>query len=595
MDAATKDGVQNAELLEAALNYARLGWRVIPLHNVTGNGRCSCGRTDCQSAGKHPRVRDWPAQATADAERIMSWWGRWPGANLGVVTGAVSGLVVLDLDGPAGHAALKERGLRLPPSVMSQTGRGEGHNHVFFTHPGGHVPCSAGRIGPAIDVRGDDGYVLAPPSRTSGGYRWLVGPDAAALAPAPDWLLKATDKPPRAAPLPETIPQGERNKTLASLAGSMRRRRASEQAILAALKTENETRCRPPLGDDELRRIAASVARYAPADPPEPEPQNHALEVLTAADLLATTPQEPEWICEGVVARQALTDLVAGPKVGKTTFAVACIAAVLDGRPFLGRRTTPGRVLYLSEERAPTCRQVLERADVGGDGLRLVLRQSTWGWGWPDVVRAAAEAAREAEAPLLVVDSLADWAALAGDSENSSGAMLEALRPLQAAAAGGLAVLIVRHDRKGAPADLGEAGRGSNAAAGACDILFGLRKTLGVGHESRRRLDHLSRFDGFLPSQVIEWRPERKEYVYLGSEGAVEAAEARRRVLDVLPLQGPGLTEAELRQQAGDDTKRSTLQRVLRELLESGHAVREGRGKRGDPYRFRAGDPFVPN
>src|SRR5690606_22678596 len=94
-------------------------------------------------------------------------------------------------------------------------------------------------------------------------YRIFVD---APIAPVPDWLRAAlagaAGKP--AAVLPDVILEGEREATLVSLAGSMRARGASRDAIYAAISAENESRCSPPLPDEDLQRIAGSVAKYQP-------------------------------------------------------------------------------------------------------------------------------------------------------------------------------------------------------------------------------------------------------------------------------------------------------------------------------------------
>ena len=82
--------------LTAALDYARRGWPVIPLHTLTADG-CSC-RGECSSVAKHPRTEHGLKDATTDKETIRRWWQEWPDANVGVVAGAASGLVVLDVD-----------------------------------------------------------------------------------------------------------------------------------------------------------------------------------------------------------------------------------------------------------------------------------------------------------------------------------------------------------------------------------------------------------------------------------------------------------------------------------------------------------------
>ncbi|MCH7480859.1 MAG: bifunctional DNA primase/polymerase, partial [Chloroflexi bacterium] len=84
-------------LVSAALMYAsELGWAVFPVHSFA-DGCCTCGKSACASAGKHPRTRNGFKDAT-DPQTIEAWWSKWPHANIGIRTGAESGLVVIDLD-----------------------------------------------------------------------------------------------------------------------------------------------------------------------------------------------------------------------------------------------------------------------------------------------------------------------------------------------------------------------------------------------------------------------------------------------------------------------------------------------------------------
>ena len=145
--------------------YASRGWPVLPLHDVEG-GRCSCGEANCRSPGKHPRSQHGVKDASNDVQQINDWWGRWPGANVGIATGAVSNLVVVDIDprngGNESYAQLK---LDLPGvfTELVKVRSGSGGTHLYFQHPGGHVPCRA-NVRPGIDVKADGGYIVAPPS-----------------------------------------------------------------------------------------------------------------------------------------------------------------------------------------------------------------------------------------------------------------------------------------------------------------------------------------------------------------------------------------------------------------------------------------------
>ena len=86
------------DLLAAALVYAACGWCVLPLHELV-DGCCSClGGGGCKTPAKHPRLKDWGKAASSDAGTIAGWWSHWPSANVGILTGARSGLIVLDVD-----------------------------------------------------------------------------------------------------------------------------------------------------------------------------------------------------------------------------------------------------------------------------------------------------------------------------------------------------------------------------------------------------------------------------------------------------------------------------------------------------------------
>lgn len=193
------DAPDAARLVEAALRYAGHGWPVVPLHTPRGTG-CSCRHDDCGSKGKHPRTPRGLHDASTDLDQIASWWRRWPEANLGIVTGAASSLVVLDIDlpeGPATLARLEAEHGPLPATCEQRTG--SGGRQLLFAHPGHPVGNRTGVL-PGIDFRGDGGYIVVPPSKHASGarYRWTV---PVLPAPAPAWLLEFLHRtrPPRAA------------------------------------------------------------------------------------------------------------------------------------------------------------------------------------------------------------------------------------------------------------------------------------------------------------------------------------------------------------------------------------------------------------
>lgn len=201
-ETAASTAIAPARLAAAAGRYAALGWLVLPLHTPTPNRRCSCARLACDAPGKHPRTRGGLSEATTDPAVRASWWRRWPTANVGVATGARSGLVVVDVDGPAGTtslAALEAAHGPLPATRQQITARGR---HLLFAHPGGRIPNSAGKLGEGLDVRGDGGFIVAAPSLHASGsrYTWAANGQPAEVAALAGWLTALLRPPPATHP-----------------------------------------------------------------------------------------------------------------------------------------------------------------------------------------------------------------------------------------------------------------------------------------------------------------------------------------------------------------------------------------------------------
>ena len=247
------------DLLKAALDYARHGWPVFPCH-----------------INKKPLTPNGFKDATRSYSEIEHIWTHVHRlASIGIPTGKVSGFVVLDVDTVhGGYESLEEltnKHGELPDTPMVFTGGGGAH--YYFKHPESYeVRNSAGKLGHGLDIRGNGGYVIAPPSSHLSGkmYDWELTshPDDLPLAEVPDWLLALIVSPPERPQNPQEgiISRGAREDTLCRLGGSMRRQGASVEEMLAALTVMNETRCDPPLPVGDIQRIAKSMTRYAPEE-----------------------------------------------------------------------------------------------------------------------------------------------------------------------------------------------------------------------------------------------------------------------------------------------------------------------------------------
>jgi hypothetical protein len=178
--------------LEAALGYARRGWRVFPIWGTRGE-RCACGREDCRHPGKHPLGKLVPhgvKDATTDPRIITGWWRRYPKANIGIATGPDGGLLLVDID-PRNGGHLDRLPGNLPVTPMTLTGGGGVHFYLQWPDGLDHLPKTL--LGcPGVDLKGAGGYVLTPPSTHISGerYAWKIPPGSTPVAPCPDWLLE---------------------------------------------------------------------------------------------------------------------------------------------------------------------------------------------------------------------------------------------------------------------------------------------------------------------------------------------------------------------------------------------------------------------
>lgn len=234
-------------ILATALYYTGLNFSVIPV-----------------GVDKKPLI-PWKKyqQEKASKEEIKNWFTqKFPNANVGVVTGKISGIVVVDIE--AGGQTND-----LPPTVISKTGGGGWH--FFYKHPDVFIKNST-RLKDLTDIRGDGGYMVMPPSLHSSGkqYEWSVGPDQADFAELPKWILgNDLNKEPKKRNdwekiLNSEILEGNRNNTAAQIAGKLLchlPRELWELSGWATLKEWNLRNNKPLLTELELRSVWESIKK----------------------------------------------------------------------------------------------------------------------------------------------------------------------------------------------------------------------------------------------------------------------------------------------------------------------------------------------
>jgi len=178
-----------AKMLDAALDYAKRGIPVFP----------------CRTDDKRPITANGFKDATTDEKQIRIWWTQYPSAMIAMPTGRISGRWVFDtdvdpgkgIDGPKKLEQLVAKNSPLPKTLTSVTPRGGTHYYFPWTE-NPIIKNSKGKLGPGLDVRGEGGYVILPPSVRSDGtpYRWANGADCP-IADAPAWLIKLLTSSPR--------------------------------------------------------------------------------------------------------------------------------------------------------------------------------------------------------------------------------------------------------------------------------------------------------------------------------------------------------------------------------------------------------------
>lgn len=518
-------------MLEHALEYAGLGLQVLPLYGINAAGHCACGDPNCKSPGKHPMTKNGVKSATDNCGLIKQWWTQAPNANIGIATGRNSGIWVLDIDAKSHGMESYDRAVAQlgEPGETWICGTGGGGMHLYYLHPGMQVQNKVAIL-QGIDVRGDGGYVVAPPSTHASGaqYSWLAEPgmnDLGEIAPVwrdrledigafSDGTSRSNGEYKKSEPAPEAFPEGQRNRGLFELACSLRAKGLSDAEILPAIKAANQQRCKPPLDNDEVMAVVAQACRYERGGSREyssegngenaaqgfSEPQNGdvfgrdrskapkrapKLSVKKLKDVNPDELPETSFVWDGRLST-GLGLLAGAPKIGKSWFALDLAIHVARGEEYLGRRTRQGDVLYLALE--DTERRFYERCDILAESkfpetLAFCLEALPIGQGLPEAVEDWVE--NVGNPVLVIVDTLGKVRSTAGRTENAYQYDTREMTALkQVADRHNFCMLLIHHKRKAAGSgdDIYDKINGTQGIFGAMDTTMLLD---GVRHNAR--------------------------------------------------------------------------------------------------------------
>ena len=327
-----------------------------------------------QPGGKRPLVPWIEYQNRKPTEEeIRQWWQQYPNANIGIVTGKISGIVVIDLDPDKGG---NESGARIyeqaPTDLIVKTGRGGYHLYCRYPEDVDHISNRVGLL-PGVDIRADGGYVVAPPSAHSSGrlYEWVRRGEPGKLPPHLVGLLTSHapaerdgegSSPKWLSGLLAGVGKGQRNDACARLCGYLIGKGMPKDVVLAIIRQWNEKN-RPPLPDHEVAATVESVCKTARrrGTVPQSQSQDDDTRRMSTSPFSVVNIREymthhgssqVSWLIQDWLPEATIGFVVASPGSYKTWLTFDVAVSVATGTPFLGKypvqRTGP--VLLIQQE-----------------------------------------------------------------------------------------------------------------------------------------------------------------------------------------------------------------------------------------------------
>lgn len=324
--------IMQTSTLEWAKFYVKKGFSVIPL----------CERD------KKPALLSWKKyqQVKPTEDALRTAFGNGSSSNIGIVTVAISGLAVVDVDKPELYE--EDSPIILPPTPIVKTGKGL---HYYYKYRDGARNFQGREDMPGIDLRGDGGYVVAPPSIHPSGhqYQWIegAGPDDLPFAELPEIFLTTKQK--HNKPLQELlngVKEGKRNGSLTRLVGSKAKAGLTYDECLQFALDWNEKNS-PPLAEEEVERTVKSIY-----DKEAQKSATRRIELVTFADILRMPQDTTPAIIEGVLNKGEAA-LITGPAgIGKSTMILDLCMALASAQPFMGEYAiaTPHQMLLIQAE-----------------------------------------------------------------------------------------------------------------------------------------------------------------------------------------------------------------------------------------------------
>ena len=472
------------EVLEQALRYLNHGFSVIPV-----------GRD------KKPLLSSWAEyqkRKPTEAE-VREWWFKYEPVGVAIITGQISGLVVLDVEKGGDITPLN---LPLTPTVKT----GGGGRHYYFKNPSYPV-SNAVRFRELMDIRGEGGYVLAPNSLHISGskYEWLNGLDTP-LAEMPEYmnhkLEKKNDTQPKIkgvwGDIMYGVAEGERHNSAVRIVGKLLAHiphKDRDDIVLPLLEAWNK-RNEPPLLDDELWKIYDDISERHAKGEALREPMQRERKLLSMTDILSYEPSTYPFLIDKLVPHRGITALSGHPNAGKSWVMLQVAKSVATGEPLFGKfPSLKGNVLIVDEEGGMD--EMFKRVKMlnFSEDLHIFFYiLSSFKLDNENDLAQLLSTIKKQDISLVIFDP---YVSMHNKSENSAEETAQVMGALQKFNEAGVAVLFVHHLRKDSIMKFGyaQALRGSSALLGRIDSLIVVKKIssddvsdeIQILHEKARR------------------------------------------------------------------------------------------------------------
>lgn len=427
----------------AAVRYAALGWSVIPL----------------KPNSKEPLIPWLEFQTRRPSKDELMKWFLGTQNNIGIVTGTVSRICVLDVDTTVLSKSVSTASS--PITVLTKRGR-----HLYFQYGG--ETNSASRIAEHVDVRGEGGFVVGPGS-VVGGHRYrfvnsVIRPDL--LSPFPRELLDGVSQPSTdgnggrnakqedwLSEALEGLREGNRNATFTSIVGRLHRDRHTSSSILTLLRPHAEQHSFP-LG--ELENVIQSVTKYQNGNG-----QSQGGEIYSGGDKAEDIEEflkgeeKVEWIVESLISKNGIGFIAGLPESLKTWITIDLAIEAARGGTWMGMKVSRTKTLFVDQERfigetRRRFKKIMKGKGVkSGDVKDYLTIQvgSTTRLNLDDSFTAFRRKLQDIRPGLLIVDSFATFSTVAENDRQEVQKVLERVKQIRQEF--GCTVLLIDHENKG--------------------------------------------------------------------------------------------------------------------------------------------------